>query len=310
MGRVARRASASLRAAGRWLRDRGVLSAAASVSPERTYKFVAPAPAGGRRSREHAGDEPPFVPPAWRADAASRQLFFQTGRKGLVELAGAIESYTGVRIDGCDALDFGCGLGRFTLALAERCRRVYGVDQSPAALRVAQRNAAYMKRENIEWIHTERLAELSGRYDLVLSVDVFQHIPTRAGERTFTELLTGLRPGGVGAIELPLRPSRALAQMFRFRAGGAVNPLERARAWDASRAYMLWNSYSLNRLGGLLAAADVRAWHVRYRPSNERRAYDSATVIFAKSPQPAPTRPPGEAVADPHAPPAAPAAQA
>jgi SAM-dependent methyltransferase len=238
------------------------------------------------------------VPPAWRADAASRQLFFETGRKGLAELAATIEAHTGTTLDGTDALDFGCGLGRYTLALAERCRRVYGIDQSPAALRDAQRNAEHMTLDNIEWMPLERLHELSGRYDVVLSVDVFQHIPARVGERTFTTLIAGLRPGGVGAIELPLRPARALTQLFHFRrppSGAALNPVRLARAWDAPRAYTLPNSYSLNRLGRLLAAADVHFWHVRYRPSNPMRAYDSATVIFAKGSPRVPRPPEGDA---------------
>jgi SAM-dependent methyltransferase len=262
---------------------------------------VAPSPAEGWRSRPDSISELPLVPPAWRADAASRQLFFETGRKGLAELAAAIEAWTGVALEGSDALDFGCGLGRYTMALAERCKRVYGVDESAAVLGDAERNAKHMNLNNIEWMRAGRLHELSGRYDVVLSVDVFQHIPVRAGERTFTALIAGLRPGGVGAIELPLRPARPIAHMFNFRdaAPGAVrNPVKLARAWNASRAYTLLNSYSLNRLGRLLAAADVSVWHVRFRPRNPMRAYDSATVIFAKSPPPAPGRAAADAIAD------------
>jgi 2-polyprenyl-3-methyl-5-hydroxy-6-metoxy-1,4-benzoquinol methylase len=300
MRRARRSANVRLRAAaGRWLRNHGVLSAGGFASARRTYKFVAPSPPG-ERSPERATGELPLVPRAWRGDAASRELFFETGRKGLEELAAAIEAHTGVTLAGSDALDFGCGLGRFTVALAQRCRQVYGLDQSATALRDAERNAEYMKADNIAWMQAERLHELSGRYDVVLSVDVFQHIPARDGERIFTALLAGLRPGGAGAIELPLRPARALAQLFAFRApvrGGALNPVRLARAWNVSRAYTLLNSYSLNRLGELLAAADVRLWHVRFRPRNPMRAYDSATVIFTKAAPPAPSRPAGAAVA-------------
>jgi 2-polyprenyl-3-methyl-5-hydroxy-6-metoxy-1,4-benzoquinol methylase len=296
MGSATRIAGGCLRAIGRWLRNRGVLNAAVSVPPQGAYKFVGPLPAPRARSREHSVEELPLVPPAWRADAASRQLFFETGRKGLAELAAAIETYTGITLENSDALDFGCGRGRYTLALAERCRRVYGIDQSAAALDDAQRNAEHMNLSNIEWANAERLGELSGRYDMVLSVDVFQHIRARAGERTFAELLAGLRPGGVGAIELPLRPARPLAQLVTFHnptARAVLNPLGLARAWNASRAYTLLNSYSLNRLGRLLAAADVRVWHVRFRPRSPMRAYDSAMVIFAKSAPGATTRPVG-----------------
>ena len=50
------------------------------------------------------------------------------------------------------ALDYGCGVGRLTLPLAERCEHVYGVDVSPSMLREAARNAARMGLPNVEWV--------------------------------------------------------------------------------------------------------------------------------------------------------------
>jgi SAM-dependent methyltransferase len=132
-------------------------------------------------------------------------------------------------------------------------------------------NAALRNVSNVEWMGADSLAELSGRYDLVISQFVFQHIPSREGERILATLLRGLRPGGIGAIHLPLRPDRPLAGLLRW-----------TRKLDWSYPYMLMNSYSLSRLGWLLADGGVEEWHLRHvAPERTGQSYD-VTIIFRK----------------------------
>jgi hypothetical protein len=46
---------------------------------------------------------------------------------------------------------------------------------------------------------------------------------------------------------------------------------------------MLMHSYSLNRLGGLLADAGVSNWHVKWAAAAARsREFESATIFFRK----------------------------
>ncbi|MGA2321090.1 MAG: methyltransferase domain-containing protein [Solirubrobacteraceae bacterium] len=225
----------------------------------------------------------------------SRERVFDNGRKRVTSLAAAIEAHTGSALESRRALDFGCGVGRVALPLAERCEHVYGLDVSPSVLREADSNARRMNLTNVEWVDAGRLAELSGCYDLVLSLHVFQHIPARKGERIFATLVRGLRPGGVGFINLILRPSHPLARLFRWtwrspRAArprrksvrSAYNPLSLVRVWDLSYLYMLMNSYSLNRLGRLLADAGVTDWHVQFNPGPTGRSFDAVAIIFRK----------------------------
>ncbi len=129
-------------------------------------------------------------------DEAARERFFQTGRRHIAESLTAIESLWGSGFEWRAALDFGCGVGRLTLPLAERCERVYGVDVSPSMLGEAARNARRMGLTNIEWAPAERLDELSGAYDLVHSHLVFQHIPARGGSGSSPSWCAGCAPGG------------------------------------------------------------------------------------------------------------------
>jgi 2-polyprenyl-3-methyl-5-hydroxy-6-metoxy-1,4-benzoquinol methylase len=230
-------------------------------------------------------------------DSTTRSQFFATGRRQLERLLGEIEECTGASPAMARGLDFGCGVGRLTLPLAERCEHVYGVDVSTAMLREADRNAAEQDIRNVEWVETRQLPELTGQYDLVVSTIVFQHIPVREGERLFATLARGLRPGGFGAISVTLGPGHPAARALRWArksiplAHNFVNVLILRLNW--SHPYMEVNAYSLNRLGVLLADSGVTQWHVRFRRARKWQGLSTATVIFRKpetDPAPQPTR--------------------
>jgi SAM-dependent methyltransferase len=197
-----------------------------------------------------------------------------------------IEECTGATPPSARALDFGCGVGRLTLPLAERCEHVYGVDVSTSMLREADRNATEQGIRNVEWVETRRLPELSGQYDLVLSTIVFQHIPVREGERLFATLAQGLRPGGFGAISVTLGPGHPAARALRWArksvplAHNLVNVLILRLNW--SHPYMEVNAYSLNKLGVLLADSGITQWHVRFRRARKWQGLSTASVIFRK----------------------------
>jgi SAM-dependent methyltransferase len=212
--------------------------------------------------------------------------YFEAGRQQLSWLAARIEAATGCTVDGRRALDYGCGVGRIALPLAERCEHVYGLDISPAVLRAADRNAKRMNVDNVEWLEAGRLGELEDEYDLVISQFVFQHIPSREGERIFAALVKGLRTGGVGALHVSLRPSLPFTGMSRpERKSVSFSPKRPSllRGMLASYPYSLINSYSLNRLGRKLADAGIDEWNVKWRETIATgRTFENATIIFRK----------------------------
>lgn len=222
-----------------------------------------------------------------RLDAAAQERFFASGRQYVAELLAAIGSLMGSDFECRRALDYGCGVGRLTLPLAERCEHVYGVDVSPSMLREAARNAKRMRLANVEWVASERLDRLRGAYDFVQSYLVFQHIPVRQGERIFAQLAQGLHPGGVGALHVSLRPGHQLTGAFHWSmktlplAYNFVN-VARGRAWGYP--HMQMNHYSLNRIGGLLATAGITEWHVRFLAGHGRMSHDGAVIVFRKLP--------------------------
>jgi 2-polyprenyl-3-methyl-5-hydroxy-6-metoxy-1,4-benzoquinol methylase len=208
----------------------------------------------------------------------------EKGHEHVARLTRTLEAHTGSSLAGRHALDFGCGWGRFALPLAERCEHVYGLDVAPSVLQEAARNATRLNVGNVEWLDSGQLAELSGRYDLVISMYVLQHIPVREGERIFALLVGGLRPGGIGAIQVVLRPGNPWAPLLRLMTRAGPTPARRRSRLRALRAYRhtIMGAYSLDRLGRLLAAAGVTDWRVSVARTARPQAFQAVTIVFAK----------------------------
>jgi SAM-dependent methyltransferase len=220
--------------------------------------------------------------------------FLAYGRRQTARMQREIESYTGCSLEGRRVLDYGCGIGRTALAMAGQCEYVYGLDIVERTLQKADRTAKEMEVDNVEWLDASRLPELSGRYDAVVSYWVFQHIPTREGERILAAILDGLADGGVGAIHFAVRPPKPLAGLRATVVNAGANPRRKLQA-AVQYGYLLMNSYSLNRLGTILAQSGVSSWEMQWwyysraaGPSTRNR-YPSATLIFRKDEQKAPS---------------------
>ena len=110
-------------------------------------------------------------------------------------------------------LDFGCGVGRLSLALATRADSVLGVDISPPHIRLARERAAQEKVGNVDFLAIDRpddLDALSG-FDLVVSLIVLQHNPPPVMAMLLEKLLRALAPGGAAVIQMP-----TLIRDYRF----------------------------------------------------------------------------------------------
>jgi SAM-dependent methyltransferase len=161
--------------------------------------------------------DPARVREPWRPDA-----FFATGERDAEVILTAAARHR-LPQQRRRALDFGCGVGRVSRALAKHFDEVVGVDISP-------RMISWARDLNSETLRCSFLVSSdpdlrnfdSGTFDLVLCLLVLQHLPNgRDAERYIREFVRLLRPGGVAAFQVPSRipPRRRVQSRRRMYAG-------------------------------------------------------------------------------------------
>ncbi len=131
--------------------------------------------------------------------------FFATGRADVEGVLGELAD-RGIAIERRRALDFGCGVGRLTQALAEHFDSCDGVDL--AASMIERARELNEDRERVRFHHNDapdlRLFG-DGSFDFVLSLIVLQHMKPELMRGYLREFVRILRPGGVAYFQIPER---------------------------------------------------------------------------------------------------------
>jgi 2-polyprenyl-3-methyl-5-hydroxy-6-metoxy-1,4-benzoquinol methylase len=187
----------------------------------------------------------------YRADRIEENFdaFFNTGRHEIATVLDQIKRQYGA-IATTRALDFGSGVGRLVLPLAEIFDQVVGVDISEAMHAEARKNAARAGLQRVEFVHSDdALSAVTGKFDLVHSYITLQHIPIERGLAITNRLLGALNPGGVAALHYSvqryLSAPKALAYAVKHEVpfGRYVLNLMQRRDWDAPAMQM--NNYPI-----------------------------------------------------------------
>jgi len=171
---------------------------------------------------QHDWDELAEVDPLWnilsepdkRDGRWDLDAFFATGSAEIAAVLerGRVHGYPAHRER---ALDFGCGVGRLTRAMAAHFDACLGLDISPRMIELARRwnQAIPACRFGVSQAEDLRLYP-DAAFDFVYCRIVLQHVPARAITGYITELVRVLRPRGLLVFEVPS------AMPFRSRAQG------------------------------------------------------------------------------------------
>jgi SAM-dependent methyltransferase len=164
-----------------------------------------------RRHWERLGRQDPLwavlTDPDKRHGGWDVREFFRSGVDE-IDAALARASALGVVTARHRALDFGCGVGRLTQALAAHFERCDGVDISESMLSLAREHNQYPERCVY---HLNAAADLSlfedASFDFIYSTLVLQHMEPRYSTLYMRELVRVLAPGGLLVFQVPSQRS-------------------------------------------------------------------------------------------------------
>lgn len=152
------------------------------------------------------------------------------------------------------ALDFGCGLGRLTAALADHFSEVIGVDISDEMVRRAE--ALHASRPTCRFVanHTPSLAFVEdSSCDLVLSLIALQHVSSSAAILDYIrEFARAVAPDGAVVFQLPT----SVGWRVRLHPLRALNHLVRSLPRAPDRLLKFLTPYSMSLVG--VSEATVR----------------------------------------------------
>lgn len=164
-----------------------------------------------RRQWERLGTEDPLwsvlTQEEGRRGGWDEEAFFESGREHVRWVFQHLEGL-GIKPSRHTALDFGCGVGRLTAALADHVEHAHGVDVSSAMIAEAE-----ARHGGVATFHLNDRTDLSlfdtGSVDVVVSVLVLQHMPNDLALGYVREFVRVLSPGGAAVFQAPEALHRA-----------------------------------------------------------------------------------------------------
>ncbi len=223
---------------------------------------------------ERLAKEDPYWAVLTAPDKAGNQWkieeFFQTGLTEVEACLAEIESLRPAFARGT-ALDFGCGVGRLSQALARSFSDVTGIDVAQNMIELAQRHLP--DGAPVRYVHNPR-SDLTcfadGSFDLVFSLITLQHIPPPLIERYLTEFARIVRPEGLIYFQLPSFAPNATPEVKKW-SWYPPTLYKRLKRWTGRwfRRFtgigdtMHMNTLPAERVRTVLAAAGVEVLHAR-----------------------------------------------
>ncbi len=213
------------------------------------------------------------------------EVFFRSGYDYITDILNKIKKHIDPTFNPKKSLDFGCGVGRLVIPLAEISENVVGVDVSESMLNEAKRNCETRSIKNVSFVKAyDNLSSLNGKYDFIHSVIVFQHIPVNRGERILKNLLLHMEKGGICVLHFQYAAKKnrygkivSLIESYIPLGGNLIN-LARKRKFFVP--VMQMNTYDLNKIFLIMQEFDVHDFYAEYAD----RGSNFGLFIYFKGP--------------------------
>lgn len=193
--------------------------------------------------------------------------FFQSGEGFVQTVAATIRGLYGAERFS-RALDFGCGVGRLTIPLARRSDETVGLDVSDRMLAICREQVEKAGLKTVRLaLSDDELSQAQGRFTLVNTFIVLQHIPPARGYRILRNLLDRIEPLGFGSLQLSFAKARKFyaheqgaARYYRREGNMLIDLVETERAPEAGTIMMF--DYDLNIVFAMISEVANGQIHV------------------------------------------------
>ena len=144
-----------------------------------------------------------YLPDSINGESIER--FYASGAAGAATITAILRRYGFSDLQSKVCVEYGCGLGRMTLALATIFKKVHGYDISANHLTLAERRAADTGIHNVDFhlCSADSGIEHLENCDFFCSYIVFQHNPPPIIRALIGAALGSLRPGGIAVFQVP-----------------------------------------------------------------------------------------------------------
>lgn len=134
------------------------------------------------------------------------ERFFKTGIRSVKRKLDQLQQHN-IMLDDTHALDFGCGIGRLTQALAPHFQAVSGVDIAPTMIDLANEKNRFPEKCRY-FVNDKPDLKLfeSNTFSFILSFIVLQHMQPKYAKSYIREFARLTRQGGIILFQIPSKP--------------------------------------------------------------------------------------------------------
>lgn len=210
------------------------------------------------------------------------RLFFASGETLVSWMLGVIDAALAPQFAPMSTLEFGCGIGRLALPLAQRPGAVVAVDRSAAMLERARAEAERRGLGHLVFQRPDELFAAPRSFDLVVCYHVLQRLRREEGLPLLRRLLARIGADGVGVFQWCCRSRETIAvgasRWIRERVPAANGIANRLRGKSADEPFVPTHVYEIDEMLAELDAAGLNPVHLAV----ERHESVDYAIAFAR----------------------------